>query len=237
MDSHPENPCSHCGAPIDAPRADQTAPKRFGRRLLLLLTGVGAGASLGLGLRAQGPVAGPLRPPGAGSEEEFLAACIRCGQCVAVCPVDALQNEPTDRLAAMAAPSISSPRTSPCNLCQGHDELLCIATCPTAALTDVADWRDVRIGVAIINRDLCLPWNGVTCRACWHACPFPNEAIRLDWRARPEIVAEACVGCGLCAQACLSDPGSIEVRSMSAWREGTATHTGGATETPEDGGR
>ncbi|MFA6019322.1 MAG: 4Fe-4S binding protein, partial [Rhodospirillales bacterium] len=28
-----------------------------------------------------------LRPPGAIDENEFLAACIKCGQCVQVCPV------------------------------------------------------------------------------------------------------------------------------------------------------
>ena len=32
----------------------------------------------------------PLRPPGALGEADFLAACTRCGQCVAACPFDTL---------------------------------------------------------------------------------------------------------------------------------------------------
>ncbi|MAE67846.1 MAG: hypothetical protein CMJ18_26630 [Phycisphaeraceae bacterium] len=31
-----------------------------------------------------------LRPPGARDESHFLAACIRCGQCVQACPFDTL---------------------------------------------------------------------------------------------------------------------------------------------------
>ena len=31
-----------------------------------------------------------LRPPGAIAEHDFLSACIKCGQCVQVCPVKAI---------------------------------------------------------------------------------------------------------------------------------------------------
>ena len=37
-----------------------------------------------------------LRPPGALQEQQFLAACIKCGQCVQVCPVEAIKQ--ADRL-------------------------------------------------------------------------------------------------------------------------------------------
>ncbi|HMZ02430.1 MAG TPA: 4Fe-4S binding protein, partial [Burkholderiaceae bacterium] len=32
-----------------------------------------------------------LRPPGALDEKDFLASCIKCGQCVQVCPVQAIK--------------------------------------------------------------------------------------------------------------------------------------------------
>jgi len=32
-----------------------------------------------------------LRPPGALLEQKFLASCIKCGQCVQVCPVEAIK--------------------------------------------------------------------------------------------------------------------------------------------------
>ena len=201
------------------------------RRALLLLAGFGLGAGVGSvgrrGLSSVGAAEGPLRPPGASSEAEFLAACIRCGQCVAVCPVGALQSAGPLDLRQLATPSVEDPRAAPCNLCQGHDDLLCIEACPTTALQPVDDWSDVRMGMAVIDRDRCLPWHGTTCRACWHACPFPNEAIKLDWRTRPEIIEEACVGCGLCAHVCLTEPGSIEIKPISQWRAGDATFVGG----------
>ena len=40
-------------------------------------------------LTAPGPLA--VRPPGSLSEEEFLARCIRCSQCMKVCPTSGLQ--------------------------------------------------------------------------------------------------------------------------------------------------
>ncbi len=32
-----------------------------------------------------------LRPPGAVSEDEFLALCIKCGQCLQVCPYHSIK--------------------------------------------------------------------------------------------------------------------------------------------------
>ena len=32
-----------------------------------------------------------LRPPGALDEKDFLSSCIKCGQCVQVCPVSAIK--------------------------------------------------------------------------------------------------------------------------------------------------
>jgi MauM/NapG family ferredoxin protein len=144
-------------------------------------------------------------------EFDFLAACTRCGQCVAACPFDTLTLIP-----GVAGPRVATPTFDPvevpCYLCQGHDELECIAVCPTEALSPVASERDIRIGTAEILHDHCFAYNGVLCRSCWHACPFPDEAIVFDERLRPIVVEESCIGCGLCTRACPTAVNAIPVR-------------------------
>ena len=102
-------------------------------------------------------------------------------------------------------------RDIPCDLCMGKDEMRCIPACPTDALKPLVERRDVRMGVAVIDDATCLPFVGVSCKACWHACPYAKEAIGFDPLGRPHVVNEGCVGCGLCVRACLTEPTSIHV--------------------------
>jgi len=202
----------------------------WSRRGFLAGCGVGIGGVLGWLSRRTGAARGSglLRPPGASSEEEFLAACIRCGQCVAACPEGTLILAGPGQALSAGTPFVTA-REVPCNLCQGHDDLLCIAACPTLALQPVPDYAEIEMGVAVIDRTACLAWNRTVCRACWHACPFPNEAIVLDPRGRVEIVAEACIGCGLCDHVCLTEPSSITIIPEHDWHDGDPTFTGEGT--------
>ena len=159
------------------------------------------------------PVPKRLRPPGAAGEEELLAACIRCGQCVLVCPPGALELAGLADGIASGVPFFDS-RANPCDLCAGEDLLRCIESCPTPALGALGerpDPADTRIGIAVIDQDRCFAWQNTICRSCWHACPYPNAAIVLDYKSRPEIVPELCTGCGLCDRACLTEPSSIHI--------------------------
>jgi MauM/NapG family ferredoxin protein len=184
------------------------------RRAFLKAGGLAAGAAIGGWLlgRAKPRRVDQLRPPGAGEEGRFLSACLRCGQCLVACPSDILRLAGADSGVALGTPYFV-PRDKPCDLCQGHDAMKCIASCPTGALEPVADRQNVRIGIAEIDRDVCLPWQGVICRACWHACPFPNRAITFDPRGRAVVVEDACVGCGLCEYVCPTEHPAIRVRS------------------------
>lgn len=198
------------------------------RRGLFTIAGAALGAGLGGAWLASGTARAEghrLRPPGAMEEPDFLAACIRCGQCVQVCPYDTLKLAGLEAGLECGTPQLDT-RAIPCELCAGHDSLLCIDACPTGALGAVEDLRDIRMGVAVIDRDLCLSWQNTACRACWHACPYPNEAIVLDWKTRPSVVAEACIGCGLCDRACLTEPSSVRIVPRADFRDGDPTHVG-----------
>ena len=67
----------------------------LGRRALLTTAAAGAGtASLArVGATESHHSFSPtlVRPPGSTAEDEFLARCVRCGECIRVCPTNALQ--------------------------------------------------------------------------------------------------------------------------------------------------
>jgi ferredoxin-type protein NapG len=61
-----------------------------------------------------------LRPPGALDEKDFLASCIKCGQCVQVCPVQAIKLADLVDGIGVGAPYIdaaSRPATFPATPC------------------------------------------------------------------------------------------------------------------------
>ncbi len=104
------------------------------RRKLLQAAAVGAGV-VGLSMTGLLPVllrkTERLRPPGALDEHDFLASCIKCGQCVQVCPVNAL--EPADLFDGfgVGVPYLD-PRRQACDF--SCDVGQCILACPTGAL-------------------------------------------------------------------------------------------------------
>lgn len=104
-----------------------------------------------------------LRPPGAlktpDNEQEFFAACIKCGQCVQVCPVQAIKLADLDDGFGVGIPYID-PREQACDF--SCDGLQCVLACPTGALTHELDYpADARMGFARLARpDACLAVQG-----------------------------------------------------------------------------
>ncbi len=63
--------------------------------------------------------------------------------------------------------------------------------CPTGALEPLVNRKAVRMGTAVVDTETCFPYVGVACRACWHACPFPDDAICLVELFVPRVFCRA----------------------------------------------
>jgi ferredoxin-type protein NapG len=100
-----------------------------------------------------------LRPPGALEEDRFLGACIKCGQCVQVCPVQALRLADIGDGVGMGAPYIEA-RDQACDF--SCDALSCILACPTGALShELGAKEEVQCGLARLARpEACLARQG-----------------------------------------------------------------------------
>jgi ferredoxin len=146
-----------------------------------------------------------LRPPGAlKPDEDFLAACTGCGDCVPVCPTSSIfmiGEDEGDRIPVIA------PSTKACYLCT---ELPCITACEEGALVDPGGPEQVRLGIAKVDPRRCVTFKGEICDKCYAACPYPDRAI-MSIGGRPLIGSGACTGCGLCEMACPEHPKAIVV--------------------------
>jgi len=128
-----------------------------------------------------------IRPPGALAEEEFLKRCLKCGQCMRICPTNVIQPAGIEAgLEALWTPALNNRiGSSGCQL----NCTACGYICPTAAirpitlseklgLKEFADTGPIRIGTAFINRSRCLPWAmDKPCIVCEENCPVSPKAI------------------------------------------------------------
>ncbi len=158
-----------------------------------------------------------LRPPGAIDDEDFLAACVRCGLCVRACPFDTLRLATFAEDVATGSPYFIA-RQVPCEMCE---DIPCTAACPTDALSkELDDVGQASMGVAVMTGlDTCYSITGAAhCRACYLACPLQGEAITMEQKRtgrrtyfEPTVHAAHCTGCGKCEKACVTEQASIKV--------------------------
>jgi polyferredoxin/ferredoxin len=171
-----------------------------------------------------------IRPPGALKEPDFLAACVKCGECMKVCITNGLQ--PT--LLEAGLEGIWSPVLVPrLGYCE-YRCTLCGQVCPTGAIQRLSQEgkAKVRIGLAMIDQSRCLPWaHSVPCIVCEEVCPTPKKAVWFevgrvkarDGRTvslkRPRVDLDLCIGCGICETKCpvLGTP-AIAVTSLGESR-------------------
>ena len=158
------------------------------------LAGVAAGAAL-LPILRTGPALAAakdprlIRPPGALDESSFLERCIRCGECMKVCPNNALQPALLEAGVEGMWTPVVAPRIGYCE----PSCVLCGQVCPTGAIWEITQaekaWlpasaaqnaKPISLGTAFYNRGRCLPWAMATeCIVCEEWCPTSPKAIFL----------------------------------------------------------
>lgn len=145
------------------------------------------------------------RPPGAIAEAEFLARCTGCGDCVVACPHAAIHTL-ADWVQPGAHTPVMVPENRPCHMCEGFP---CAAACPEGVLI-VPEQKAWRLGKVFIDPARCLPFLGPECGACARLCPADVDALRMK-ADLPVLDEDACIGCGLCIDACPTRPKAIEI--------------------------
>jgi ferredoxin len=151
-----------------------------------------------------------MRPGALHADDElFLSTCIRCGQCMRVCPNNALHPSGIENgLAGLWTPTFvfnigycdyhcAAKRE---DVEAGHTDRpanLCGIVCPTGAIAKLAFAEKVRwkIGTAVFDKSRCLPHaRGEPCLVCEEQCPLPDKAIshgteevaNLEWLKLPQ---------------------------------------------------
>jgi polyferredoxin len=190
-----------------------------------------------------------IRPPGSVGEKEFLERCIRCAECMKVCPNNALHPAFFESgIEGMWTP-ILIPRIGYCE----HSCVLCGQVCPTGAIQKITEeqklgvgQKAISIGTAFYDLGRCLPWSMATpCIVCEEFCPTSPKAIwveeadvprRLPMASadggdpkmetvhvqRPHVDPSLCIGCGACEKVCpVQDKPAVYVTSVGESRSKT----------------
>jgi ferredoxin-type protein NapF len=158
-----------------------------------------------------------IRPPGALPEERFVSVCSGCGECLKVCPNNALQSTLLEAgLAGLYTPRLV-PRIGYCEeFCN-----FCGRVCPTEAIQPlpIKEKRLIQMGVAHIDKTRCIAWDmEKICLVCNEQCSY--HAIVGDDKKRPIVKEDKCTGCGICENKCPVDgEAAIIVYSFGAQKK------------------
>ncbi|HVY48481.1 MAG TPA: 4Fe-4S binding protein [Minicystis sp.] len=189
-----------------------------------------------------------IRPPGAVEEREFLDRCIRCAECMKVCPNNALHPAFFEAGVEGIWTPILIPRIGYCE----PSCVLCGQVCPTGAIQKITEeqklgigQKPISIGTAFYDQGRCLPWAMATpCIVCEEFCPTSPKAIWVEevdvpkrlpvyqdkgagkeaayekvHVQRPHVDPSLCIGCGACEKVCpVQDKPAVYVTSVGETR-------------------
>lgn len=238
-----ESECIKCFSctqecPVDAnfftlknpiPAFTQTyAPVSLNRRELLATSVVAVTAAPLLHLSAGEPksIKTLIRPPISREENDFLASCIRCGECMKACPTSILKPSGLKHgLRALWTPvmvATEGPCLEGCNACA--------VACPTDAIMKypVEKKYEYKAGTAVFDSSRCISYTeNKFCAECVKVCPTDAIETFKGWvppgktgkaglpdsndvpapagliPTRPTHVSyDLCIGCGHCEFAC-----------------------------------
>ncbi|HXX68521.1 MAG TPA: 4Fe-4S binding protein [Polyangiaceae bacterium] len=190
-----------------------------------------------------------IRPPGAVEERSFLERCIRCAECMKVCPNNALHPALFEAGIEGLWTPILIARIGYCE----YSCVLCGQVCPTGAIQKINEKEKmgqgqppIKIGTAFYDHGRCLPWSMQTpCIVCEEFCPTSPKAIWVEevdaplrdskpgpdgapppYRTvhlqRPHVDPSLCVGCGACEKVCpVQDQPAVYVTNVGESRSKT----------------
>ncbi len=186
------------------------------------------------------PQHGAIRPPGSIDEADFLRRCIKCGECMRVCPTNVIQ----PALLETGFEGLWTPiLLNKIGYCE-FNCVLCSQVCPTGAIVPLSVEKKVgktpyekpvTIGTAFYDRGRCLPWAmNIECIVCEEVCPTSPKAIWFETveiqlregkktlLKRPLLDPKLCVGCGICENKCpVHDRPAVRVTSVGETRSKT----------------
>ena len=190
-----------------------------------------------------------IRPPGAVEERAFLERCIRCAECMKVCPNNALHPAFLEAGIEGIWTPILIARIGYCE----HSCVLCGQVCPTGAIQKITEKEKlgqgvppIKIGTAFYDHGRCLPWSmGTPCIVCEEFCPTSPKAIWVEEveqsvrepvagpngeppayktvkLQKPHVDPGLCIGCGACEKVCpVQDQPAVYITSVGETRSKT----------------
>lgn len=147
-----------------------------------------------------------LRPPGSRAERDFIAKCIRCGECMKVCVTNGLQPS----MFESGISGFMTPRLVPLKGYCEESCNFCGEVCPTGVIKKLQakEKRNFPIGKACIDGNKCLAWSrNLKCLVCNEHCSYGAVNFKeIGGGLMPYVDYYKCVGCGICENKCPTGP-------------------------------